>query len=164
MALITKQFNASLSPCTYSKFHMDVTLTDFLLKLGQLNLYFSKQIEKQCHRNVMRYHIVTVSDALGPCRTSYSCSLTKNFQPQASTDLCLWGFSSCWRPLSLWTGQPGGVGELTPPGNCSQPMTDGGWCRNIPTASLLGWANSEACSTLSSKGPQCVLSPGCPQG
>lgn len=74
-----------VSPGTYSKFHMDVTLTDFFLKLGQLNLCFSKQIEKQWHSNGMRYRII-VSDALGTwphtLKTSGSYTLPPNFQLQ----------------------------------------------------------------------------------
>lgn len=50
---------------------MDVTLTDFFLELGQLNLYFSIQIRKQWHSHVMRYHIAIVPDALGPDHTPF---------------------------------------------------------------------------------------------
>lgn len=84
--MITKQCNVSVSPGTYSKFHMDVTLTDFFLKLGQLNLCFSKQIEKQWHSNVMRYHLIIVPDVLGSwphtLKTSSSYTLPQNFQLQ----------------------------------------------------------------------------------
>lgn len=112
--MITKQFNTSLSWGIYPKFHMDVMLTDFFPKLGQLNLYFSKKIEKQWHSNVMR-HIIIVPWPY-TLRTYHSCALTNSFQLQASAKFCLKTFSSRWHLLSPWAGQLWSAGELTPLG------------------------------------------------